>query len=129
MIKFIKNLFKSESMKTNNENEDILSKISLLAYNENTNKVFYSPEAKLYIMNCYSRNFDELASLVYTKGNISNLTSINIQSYFNNSSMNISNILQKLLPHLYENVIDNKVKHDLYEIYESFVYLESLRSK
>lgn len=121
-------LFKQRKKEQNKENTDLLSKLSEMAYTTNINQLLYSPEGKLYILNMYTSNIDELGRLIYSSiSTVDKITAVNIHSYFNNSSVDVSAVLNKLLPHFYKNSINVKVTHDLYELYEGFKFIQQLK--
>lgn len=127
MLQFLKKLYtpKEKIKDINVLNVDITLKLNELL-NCSVNKLFFNPVSKLYIVNTYTVNFNDLLDNLYNNTFQRNLNAVNIHSYFLNSSVDIENNIEKILVHLPTLKINKLIEHDLYEIYNTFIDLKNL---
>lgn len=127
MLQFLKKIYtpKEKIKDINVLNIDITLKLNELL-NCSVNKLFFNPVSKLYIVNTYTVNFNDLLDNLYNNTFQRNLNAVNIHSYFLNSSVDIENNIEKILVHLPTLKINKLIEHDLYEIYNTFIDLKNL---
>lgn len=126
MLEKLKKIFTKRPLVIDSEpikNYDLIIKLTDLAHYSNLNVLFFSPVNKLYLLNTYTMSFLDLLENFYTPNLQRTLIAINIHSYFNNSTVNLKDDLNKLIKHLHNNKIHPQIEHDLYEIYNTFLEL------
>jgi len=126
MTSFFKKLFKNKSTSIITEQEELYSKLIEMVYYENLQSLFYSPVNKLYLLNTYTSDFNDLSSNFYNTIFNRQIIAINIHSYFQNSKVDLKNGLEKIAKCLREFMPNQQIQHDLYEIVNAFEYLKSL---
>lgn len=131
MIKFFKKIFTpKEKIKSLNYNTSLVTELYKLYYDVNLELLITDPVNKLYIINVYFTSlFDLLDNVVIANKGITELTSINLYSYFKYPHPNVNNLsvkeLLKRLIHLIEkNTISKQVENDILELITAYNYLK-----
>lgn len=131
MLKTLKKLLFSKNNKVEKitNNYDLILKLTDIAYNDKVEKIFYNPVNKIFMMNMYTNDLNDLVNNLFTPVMERSLNAVNVHSYFFNSKADISQILSRvlnILPNIEKlNVV---IEHDLYELCSSFEYLLSLEN-
>ena len=127
MLLFLKKLFKSKVDKIqivdktlNILNKDLVLRLNKLISYDNLNYLFLSPISKIYIINTYTNNFNDLISNVYNQAMNRSIIAINLYSYFNDRDMDIRYHLGKITEHLPTVKLSLYIEHDLFQLCNTF---------
>lgn len=125
MFKFLEKILGKRSVKIiDSDRENLAKRISAICYDAELIDVIYTPEAKIYLLNTYSKSFSHLVELVTFSNLNRELYSVNCYSYFNNTR----HILMKGFKHILNTLLsDTKicpiVFYDISEVVDTIEYL------
>lgn len=125
MLSFFKKLFTKQPVVVNEEDE-LYSKLLEMVHYEKLHSLMYSPVNKLYILNTYTADFNDLISNLYNSHFHRQIIAINIHSYFQNSKVDIQNDLERITKCLRDHKPNAQLQHDLHEIVNAFEYFKSM---
>lgn len=128
MLAILKKIFTFKSSSNIIQEDSLSNKLSEIIYNNDINKLFYTPVNKLYIINTYSSDFNDLIFNLPNTNFHKQIIAINIHSYFNNSKADIKSNLERVLKYIQTNKINKLIEHDLFEIINTFEYLNQLEN-
>lgn len=129
MLSFLKKLFSVKSDKIKPDETDLIARLTEVINYDNLNELVYSSVNKLYLINTYSSDFNDLASNMYNKNYNRNIIAINIHSYFNNSRTDIAGDLSRILKCLKSYETNKLIEHDLFELVDLFTHLKQMENK
>jgi len=129
MLSFLKKIFNNKPAKITSDDNDLISKLTEVINYDNLNQLVYSSVNKLYLVNTYSTDFNDLLTNMYNKNYNRNIIAINIHSYFNNSRIDIAGDFSRIIKCLKDYPTNKLVEHDLFELVELFNHLKELENK
>lgn len=104
-------------------NKDLIDNIYGILYSFTIERVLKDPCCKLYIINTFSMNFQDLSNS-YKDPNNNTVVAVNLYSYFKDTdSEEVYRYLNGLLKYLPNNKVGFKYAHDLTEITQSISFL------
>lgn len=110
------------------QEEELMSKLLEMVHDENLNALFYNPVSKLYVINTYTADFNDLTSSLYNNNFRKQIIAINLHSYFHNSQVDIKTDLEKIAKCLRTHKPNLLIQHDLDELVNTYEYLRKLES-
>lgn len=127
MLYLLKKLFtKSKTqIKESSLNQELVIVLSSLVYSDNINIIFNNPVNKIYILNTYTKNLNDLLDNIITSNLTRELLAVNINSYFRDIS-DLKYTLKRVLDIISSSKINSYIEHDLFEIVDAYEYLNSL---
>jgi hypothetical protein len=128
MLNFFKKLLQPRVTVEITAEEELMYKLLDMVNDEHLNAVFYNPASKLYIVNTYTDDFNDLTGSFYNNNFRRQIIAINIHSYFLNSKVDIKTDLEKLAKCLKTHKPNMLIQHDLDELVNAYQYLKSLET-
>lgn len=121
-------LVKKQTPTEVSEIEQLMSKLLEMVHYERLNALFYNADSKLYVINTYTGDFNDLTSNLYNNHFNRQIIAINLHAYFLNSKVDIKTDLEKIANCLRTHKPNMLIQHDLYQLVDTFEYLKSLES-
>lgn len=131
LLKQIVDLFsrKKEMVEVNLEetkNKDLVAALLKLAKDPTLEKTLYTPVSKIFLMNVYVGNFNDLLSNLQFQSNSTSLLSVNVDSYFKPHKGKLNHTFERIAAYAVQNKLPLKTEFDLFQICET---IESLKGK
>lgn len=125
MFDFLKKILSGHPKQFKDSEREILTeRLSRFCYDEELVNILYTPEAKIYLLNTYTKNFNHLLEVISNNNPNRELYSVNGYAYFNNTRMVLLRGFKHILNILMsENKICPMVFYDINEIVDTLEYL------
>lgn len=126
MFGLFKKLKKKEVEKEPDIDSELVDEFMFMSHDDNIVNILFNPSSKLYIINTYTDNIDELFHVLERKNNSINIIAVNLNSYFGRNPEDMSRKLKSISTYLIKNKPTSKVEHDLRQILDAYHYLKEL---
>lgn len=104
--------------------EELLEMVDVMRFDDDLEDILYDSSSKLYIINTYSINLDEIGVALYGVKIGKDISAINMYSFIGEDFSTVKPALGRIADNLAKKLPPPKVKHDIEELYKAYLYLK-----
>lgn len=108
------------------KNTELVNKVMELSETENIGNITTDTSCKLYLMNLYTENIEDLFNSVLNNKSKHSIIAVSVDNYFNNNRLDLSEQLKRLYEFISINDLSLQISSDIEQIVNDLNYLLKL---
>lgn len=108
------------------KNSELVNKLRELSESDSLNQLLTETTCKLYLLNLYTENIEDLFNSVITNKSKHSIVAVSIDNYFNKNNLELDEQLKRLYEFISDNDLSLQLTSDIYQIVNDLNYLLKL---